>query len=635
MSLGKGGGGGGSGGVCNSSSLKQVSRLVSKTMFALRARAGLGDGPEADNVAMLGEDVEAQRLREARKGSGALQWRSVLAHLLQRLMIPKPDSERGAGASIISPCTDLVDTLGSATVLSFPDVDGIVCEPLLSPKQILLLSPPAKSGSDGGASAVKVIELLSAEKGAPAGACSFQDAGAIELYLSQLKPLGLNCLLNTNAHSDAYTTFIECTLRDLVQQRQAQGRDGLRGALSGAAGGLPGLPEGGGGAERGGGGDWIRSDAYVDMVSCDSCDASHFLAPVIGFSPGVASTFNRLLELQILVRPSAAAKLREQQMQQQQRRGSSACGTPGGANSIHGGGSPAGLPSSAFLMSQNRPESLRPPREASLIAEDRERDAAGLGLGTSGTLLVPARSVAGSEGGEAKHAGRFEASPHMMGVVVEDSQQQLQLFVKGDVDSVLRQCSQVWDGQELRPIKPEDMHLILRHCSECYQKHYKCVALSYVSLGADRRELIKECSQLGRSVFLDQDEMGGLTMFGASDWQLPPGTETVAGPPARSPPLRWPASPRPPLPCLQPTPRSPAHARTRTQGPGRSHGGGRKRNLPRRCRAFLRNCCKSTFLSACSPCGTGPTAKSPRSWTFSRRRVSALSSSPRCRRPPR
>jgi hypothetical protein len=541
----KGGGGGGrSASFSNISFLKQVSQLFSRTVFSLRARAGLREGSEADNVTMLGEDAEALRLREARKGSGTLQWRSVLTHIAQRLKIPKVDYDRSAAASIINPCADLVETLGSATVLSFPDVEGIVCEPLLSPKQILLLSPTAKSGEWGkgrggeDASSVKVIELLCAAKGAPPGACSFQDAVAIEQYLSQLKPLGLNCLLNTNAHSDAYTTFIESTLRDLVQQRQAEGCGGLRGVLSGAAGGhpgLPGMPAGGGGATGGGGGGCFRfrSDPYVDIVSCDSCDASHFLAPVIGFSPGVASSFNRLLELQILVRPSAAAvldaRMREQQLHHQQWRGSSACGTPGGTNSVHSGGSPTCMASTLFA--------LRPPREAALITEDRERDSATLGLGGTGQGFVPARSVTGSEQGEAKHGGKVEAaSPHMMGVVVEDSQQQLQLFVKGDVDPVLRQCSQVWDGHELRPMKPEDMHLILRHCSECYQKHYKCVAFSYVALGADRRELIKSCSQLGRSVFLDQDEMGGLTMFGASDWQLPPSAQVVAGPRSRSAP---------------------------------------------------------------------------------------------------
>ena len=95
----------------------------------------------------------------------------------------------------------------------------------------------------------------------------------------------------------------------------------------------------------------------------------------------------------------------------------------------------------------------------------------------------------------------------MMGVVVEDSQKQLQLFTKGDVDAVLGQCSLMWDGYELRKMKPEDIKLILRHCSECYQKHYRCVAFSYVSLSSEKRDLIQSCSQLGRCVFLDKDEV--------------------------------------------------------------------------------------------------------------------------------
>ena len=327
-----------------------------------------------------------------------------------------------------------------------------------------------------------------------------QDAGALENHLPQLKPLGLNCLLNTNAHSDTYTTFIECTLRDLVHQRQIEGG----GLLAGAAVGLPPLPgvsrSGGGcgGVGAGGGGNlglnWIRGDPYFDIVSCDSCDASYLLAPVIGFSPGVATTFNRLLELQILVRPSAAKLLEQQQQHHQQRRGSSSCGTPGGVGRAGGGGGGAS-PSAASAF----------------------------GVTPSSSGVLPAQSLAGSDCGEAKSSSRLrsEQSPHVMGVVVEDSQKQLQLFAKGDVDSVLGQCSLVWDGQELRPLRPEDIKLVLRHCSECYQKHYRCVAYSYVSLGPEKQESMKACSQLGRCVFLDQNEMGELRMLGATDWELP------------------------------------------------------------------------------------------------------------------
>jgi hypothetical protein len=173
----------------------------------------------------------------------------------------------------------------------------------MSAKQILLLSPDPKA-TDSDAASVKVIELLGAEKGAPIGACTFQDADAIEQYISQLKPLGLNCLLNTNAHSDAYTTFIECTLRDMIYQKQmssVHAVGSIVGGLGGNAASRSAAGVGGGSGVEGQGA-WIRSDAYVDMVSCDSCDASYLLAPIIGFSAGVATTFDRLLELQILVR---------------------------------------------------------------------------------------------------------------------------------------------------------------------------------------------------------------------------------------------------------------------------------------------------------------------------------------------
>ena len=123
------------------------------------------------------------------------------------------------------------------------------------------------------------------------------------LLLLQLKPLGLNCLLNTNAQSDSYSTFVEHMLRNLVFQRQAQGGGAtLLGPLPSAGGVLPELPEIGVGRGAGGagvGGEWIRSDAYSDMVSCDSCDASCLLAPVIGFSSNVATSFKRLMELQV------------------------------------------------------------------------------------------------------------------------------------------------------------------------------------------------------------------------------------------------------------------------------------------------------------------------------------------------
>lgn len=47
---------------------------------------------------------------------------------------------RGAeaeGADITNPCAGVVESLGSATVLCFPDVDGVLAEPILCAKQVL------------------------------------------------------------------------------------------------------------------------------------------------------------------------------------------------------------------------------------------------------------------------------------------------------------------------------------------------------------------------------------------------------------------------------------------------------------------------------------------------------------------
>jgi len=85
-----------------------------------------------------------------------------------------------------------------------------------------------------------------------------------------------------------------------------------------------------------------------------------------------------------------------------------------------------------------------------------------------------------------------------MDVVVEDPQKQMQVFTKGDVDAVLVHCSHMWDGQELRRLTSEHVNLIRQHCSECYQNHYRCVAFSYLSLGSEKRDLIRQSSQLGR-----------------------------------------------------------------------------------------------------------------------------------------
>ena len=105
-----------------------------------------------------------------------------------------------------------------------------------------------------------------------------------------------------------------------------------------------------------------------------------------------------------------------------------------------------------------------------------------------------------------------------MSVVVEDARRRLQLFTKGDAEAVLDNCTQVWDGEELRPMTPQDRALIMQHHNECVQKHYKCVALSYVSLPDSVRPTIATSAQLGRTLFLDRRGGGDLHMAGAADW---------------------------------------------------------------------------------------------------------------------
>ena len=158
------------------SSWKRFLSLILKT---LRMRSGLGEDSEADNAPMMNADAETERAQRSqsisgRRGTGTPGWSTnMLAHMMQRLTVPKFDQDRALADGVINPCADLVDALGGATVLCFPDVDGIVCEPLMSPKQILLFSPDSKS-ADPSTASVSVIELLGAEKGAPCGACSFQ-----------------------------------------------------------------------------------------------------------------------------------------------------------------------------------------------------------------------------------------------------------------------------------------------------------------------------------------------------------------------------------------------------------------------------------------------------------------------------
>ena len=164
------------------SGLKMLLEYIPSSLRRTRSGGTGSRSSESDNVAMITADSEADRL--PRKGlgprkdnsksrfEGELNWKSVMTHVLQRLTMPTPDQDRALDVGIINPCADLVDALGCATVLCFPDVDGVVCEPLMSAKQILLLSPDPKA-TDSDAASVKVIELLGAEKGAPIGTCTF------------------------------------------------------------------------------------------------------------------------------------------------------------------------------------------------------------------------------------------------------------------------------------------------------------------------------------------------------------------------------------------------------------------------------------------------------------------------------
>eukprot|EP00960_Hanusia_phi_P054979 762829-Hanusia_phi.AAC.2 len=376
---------------------------------------GLQKQANNDDIPMMGSGQRQWQRFDVASVDRELSWRLIFDYFLQRIRKPSTQLENQNLIPIVNPCADVVETLGSATVLAFPDVDGILSEPLLSPKQIFLLTSEAKtSGSETKTvTNVKIIELLASEDRGALGASSFEDAAAVRNFLSQLKPLGLNCLLNTNAHDDDYSMFVERVLRERAQTRtRANHRE------------------------------HVRSEAYGDFVSCDTADASYQLAGVIGFSDAVASSFSRLMELQVLIQP--------------------------------------------------------PPSSAS----ESEKKFPRLASYDTGT------------------ADKSRTERHVMSVVVEDSQQKLQLFSKGDVDFIMKRCKQIWDGQELRTMTDRDISLISHHCSECYQKHYRCIALSYVSLDEDRRQLLRESSQSGRCVFLECDGDAQLSLVGATDWQL-------------------------------------------------------------------------------------------------------------------
>jgi hypothetical protein len=219
--------------------------------------------------------------------------------------------------------------------------------------------------------------------------------------------------------------------------------------------------------QRAGRGGRLRRDAYGAFVSCDGADASHLIGRLIGFSDGAAQSYKRVLELQILLGGRAA------------------------------GGKGVGGKARSPLT----PKAAKPDASA-------EGGAAGGG------------GAGGENAGDGKRrwAGADRSERHVMSVVVEDARRRLQLFTKGDAEAVLDNCSQVWDGQELRPMTSQDRALIMQHHNECVQKHYKCVALSYVSLPDSVRPTIASSAQLGRTLFLDRRGGGDLHMAGAADW---------------------------------------------------------------------------------------------------------------------
>ena len=155
---------------------------------------------------------------------------------------------------------DVVAGLGCATVLSFTDMHGVLADAVASPRHIFVLTPPppppspkeaaaSGGGAPEGRGAWAVLELMG--DGGGSGGVNFEDGSAARGHMGQLKPLGLDCLLNTNAHAPAHALAVEETLRVLAR----------------AAGAARSLAR-------------ARPPAFVSMASCDTADASHLLGPV-------------------------------------------------------------------------------------------------------------------------------------------------------------------------------------------------------------------------------------------------------------------------------------------------------------------------------------------------------------------
>ena len=389
-----------------SKAVSAAANNVSKLKRSLISRSGSAEHNSRESGIQLSE-MDSVRMLEERQGSTgppgadcdgsaqgdgvAVTWSLFWSHFKQRIMVPSRRQAHTVGSNVINPYADLVEAYGSATVLCFPDMDGVLADAVLSPKQIYLPKPapadgsgvmPGSKGSGG-----TIIELLAHEGGGMGEVC-FEDSGEVASHLLQLKPLGLNCLVNTNAFlPDIYSVFVEQTLRRmLAERREGEGR--------------------------------MRNSAYGAFVSTDYRDMSHLLPPEIGFAHGVQDNFTRLLEVHQLAEMS---------------------------------------------------------------------------------------DVAG------------EPPKHVMSVIVEDEAGSLQLFSKGDFESVVQSCPQVWDGKELRPISQDDIASITQHHSEASSKGFRCHALSYVSLEESIREIVTgRDSNCGRCIFTRRSATGSLSMYGSS-----------------------------------------------------------------------------------------------------------------------
>ncbi len=255
--------------------LRGITALSDSENDRISMLAAVADGSEPPTTAAVQQAaaVRSPGLGQA-GGRGMvpahLWWTHVLDRLEHLLTFSFGSSSRdlsgcggcGGGGGPAGWGGDVVTGLGSATVLSFTDLHGILADAVSSPRHIFVLTPPPpppspkEQSAGGGARGVwegrgawAVLEMMG--DGGGAGGVNFEDASAAGGHMGQLKPLGLDCLVNTNAHAPAHALAVEETLR----------------AMARAAGAARSLAR-------------ARPPAFVSMVSCDTADASHLLGPV-------------------------------------------------------------------------------------------------------------------------------------------------------------------------------------------------------------------------------------------------------------------------------------------------------------------------------------------------------------------